>query len=444
MASHTDPSHDSQSHHRKQTLEELLRFRVAMDISGDAIYLVDRTTMRFVDVNQTACTRMGYTREELLKIGPQDLLNATREEIERRYDEVIAAGASGTTAESTARTKDGRESITELHRRALRTEEGWIIVSIARDITRRKQMEQELLASEMRFRLTFELAGSGIAHVDLAGRFRRVNRSLCEILGYSENELIGRTVKELSHPEDRDKTDAARSRLHSGEVESARSQKRYLRKDGSTVWVNVSIALMRDVEGKPLYEISVFDDETERKNIEEALQHANEKLEQLALHDPLTGLANRRKFAERFNHEIERAARIPSPLSLLMIDIDHFKAVNDRHGHPAGDACLKELAARLTRSARTVDLVARFGGEEFVVLLPDTSADGSLLAAERMRFEIQAQPFDIEDGATRLPITVSVGTATVAGVALTSEELLARADEAVYRAKRAGRNQVCA
>src|SRR5476651_1314653 len=106
--------------HPTHTHEELSRFRVAMDMSGDAIYIVDRTAMRFVDVNKTACTRMGYSREELLRMGPQDLLTNSQKDIERLYDEVIAAGANGTTTESSARTKDSRESITELHRRALR------------------------------------------------------------------------------------------------------------------------------------------------------------------------------------------------------------------------------------------------------------------------------------------------------------------------------------
>ncbi|TAK40956.1 MAG: PAS domain S-box protein [Betaproteobacteria bacterium] len=278
MALHTDPPHDGLMLHCTQTPAELSRFRVAMDVSGDAIYLVDRTSMRFVDVNQTACMRMGYSREELLQMGPQDLLTISREEIERLYDQLIAAGASGTTTESSARTKDGRQSTTELHRRAVRMDGGWIIVSIARDITQRKHMEQALRESEERFRITFELAGSGIAHVDLAGRLLRVNRSLCAILGYCGPELVGRTVKELSHPEDRDKSDAARARVRSGELQSTRLQQRYLRKDGATVWVDLTVALVRDAEGQALYEIAVIDDDTERKNAEAALHESAEKL----------------------------------------------------------------------------------------------------------------------------------------------------------------------
>src|SRR5258708_5248888 len=190
--------------------------------------------------------------------------------------------------------------------------------------------------------------------------------------------------------------------------------------------------------------VATHDDITERKRAEQALQRANEQLEQLALHDPLTGLANRRKFVERFAYEMARADRIRTPPSLLMIDIDHFKAINDQHGHLAGDACLKALAALLAASVRAVDLVARFGGEEFVVLLPETSVAQSLMAAERIRCKVQAQPVGIGDGAPPVAVTISVGAASAAGLVPTLDEILARADEAVYRAKRAGRNQVCA
>ncbi|MEO8630795.1 MAG: diguanylate cyclase, partial [Betaproteobacteria bacterium] len=189
--------------------------------------------------------------------------------------------------------------------------------------------------------------------------------------------------------------------------------------------------------------VATHDDITERKRAEVALQRANQKLEQLALHDPLTGLANRRKFVERFAYEMARADRIRTPPSLLMVDIDHFKAVNDKYGHLAGDACLKAVAGVLADSVRAVDLVARFGGEEFAVLLPETSVAQSLLAAERLRSKVQAQPVSIGDSAPPLAITISVGATSLADFTTSLDEILARADEAVYRAKRAGRNQVC-
>ena len=144
-------------------------------------------------------------------------------------------------------------------------------IAVYDDITAQRDAEARLRESEARFRQTFELAASGICHV-VDGRFVRVNRSLCEILGYREKELLGKHVKDVSHPEDRDVTDADRARIRSGELDQARFEKRYLRRDGSVVWCDLAIALVRDVFGMPLYEIAVFDDITERKQAEAALQ----------------------------------------------------------------------------------------------------------------------------------------------------------------------------
>jgi diguanylate cyclase (GGDEF)-like protein/PAS domain S-box-containing protein len=301
---------------RKHSERELRRFRLAMEASVDSIYLTDPDSMKFVDVNAAACSRLGYPRERLLKMGPQDVLGKDRAVIRREYDDVIAAGERGMSYESRFVRSDGGERWTEIHRRALYVNDAWLIVTVGRDIT-------------------------------------------------------------------------------------------------------------------------------ERKIAETALQKATEQLERLALHDPLTGLANRRKFAERFEYDMARATRARTPLSLLMVDIDHFKEINDQRGHLAGDACLKALAVLLAESVRAVDLVARFGGEEFVVLLPEMSAEQSLVAAERIRSLVEAHSAEISEGAP-VAVTVSIGAATSTGVALSLEKLLERADEAVYRAKRAGRNRACA
>ncbi len=259
---------------RKRREEDLRNFRAAMDASADAIYLVDRASMRFVDVNEAACRMQSRTHEELLALGPDGVLSMPRAELERIYDSIIAGGPGGEPLEMLRRRRDGRQVWVELRRRAQRSADGWMIVTTVRDITERKIAESALRENETRFRLTFELAGSGIAHIDMDGRFLRVNRSLCAMLGFSEKELLGRTVKELSHPDDRDKTDAARARVLSGERESMRFQKRYLRKDGATLWVDVTVALVRDAEGKSLYEIAIFDDHTERMHAEHALRES--------------------------------------------------------------------------------------------------------------------------------------------------------------------------
>jgi PAS domain S-box-containing protein len=151
------------------------------------------------------------------------------------------------------------------------------VVSTFTDITAQRNAEQALRESEERYRRTFELAGSGLTQVGLDGRFMKVNRALSEILGYAEGELIGMSVKDISHPQDRDAVDERRKQLWSGAVDSVELEKRYLRKDGGTIWAHVAIAMERDAAGKPLYAISVFDDITERKEIDAALRESEER-----------------------------------------------------------------------------------------------------------------------------------------------------------------------
>ncbi|OGA64757.1 MAG: hypothetical protein A3G83_05465 [Betaproteobacteria bacterium RIFCSPLOWO2_12_FULL_68_20] len=241
------------------------------------ILLIDRATMRFVDVNGTACALLGYSREELLAMGPQDVLPTTREQLAHSYDTLIADPSLQNGMHAYYTCKDGSRLPFESTRRVLRSGDRWIIVAISRDIRRRAAAEAALRESEERYRRTFDLAGSGIAHVGLDGRFLRVNRTLCEVLGYPQEELVGKHVKEISHPEDRDLTDARRSRMHAGEMESARFEKRYLRKDGSVVWVDLTVALARDPEGRPLHEISIMEDITEAKQAESALRESEER-----------------------------------------------------------------------------------------------------------------------------------------------------------------------
>src|SRR6266481_3273571 len=151
------------------------------------------------------------------------------------------------------------------------------VVSTFTDITAQRNAEAALRDSEERYRRTFEMAGSGLAQVGLDGRFMHVNRRLCEMLGYREDELVGLPVKEISHPEDRDAIDERRQQLVAGKVESIQLEKRYLHKDGGTVWAHVAIAMERDAAGKPLYAISVLDDITARKQTDTALRESEER-----------------------------------------------------------------------------------------------------------------------------------------------------------------------
>jgi two-component system, cell cycle response regulator len=169
----------------------------------------------------------------------------------------------------------------------------------------------------------------------------------------------------------------------------------------------------------------------------------NRRLEALATTDPLTRVLNRRALLDRLAAEVDRAKRYESGLTMLLLDVDYFKQINDTAGHLAGDSVLRQLGALLEDAMRKVDVVARYGGEEFVAILPETSVEGGVAFAERLRERIAAQPFDV-GAALPVHLTVSIGIATFPSARVEStEDLFARADEALYRAKSAGRNQVC-
>jgi diguanylate cyclase (GGDEF)-like protein len=174
----------------------------------------------------------------------------------------------------------------------------------------------------------------------------------------------------------------------------------------------------------------------------ESTRADNRRLEALATTDPLTRLLNRRALLERLSREVDRAKRYESKLTLLLLDIDHFKRINDERGHLVGDGVLRQIGALIEASVRTVDIAARYGGEEFVLILPETSQDGGIIFAERLRESIERYPFDAS-GEEPLHLTASIGVATFPSPRVEStEDLFARADEALYRAKSSGRNQV--
>tara|TARA_B100000029_G_scaffold504387_1_gene583132 strand:- start:7 stop:960 length:954 start_codon:yes stop_codon:yes gene_type:complete len=168
------------------------------------------------------------------------------------------------------------------------------------------------------------------------------------------------------------------------------------------------------------------------------------ELERLARTDGLTGLRNHRAFQEALSFEVRRAGRLKQPLSLLMVDVDHFKTYNDAHGHPAGDHVLKRVAHIFTETLRSIDLVARYGGEEFAVLLLDTSTAAAQSVGDKLRQAVRSYDFPMAgDSQERGRITVSVGVATLPGHADDAADLLERADAALYVAKRSGRDRVC-
>lgn len=254
-----------------------------------------------------------------------------------------------------------------------------------------------------------------------------------EMLGYRDEEIpnVIDSFRDNLHPEDRPRVMKYLDQYLKGEFRHYQLEFRMRCKDGSHIWVLARGEALYDESGKPYRMAGSHTDITEKKEFDR-------RLEELAATDALTGLWNRRHFFEAGQTELARCRRYKSPFSLLMMDLDHFKRINDGHGHAAGDEVLRAMAGLLKRNLRDVDVPARIGGEEFAVLLPSTGLEGAMVAAERIRQAVAATRL-VHEG-RELAFTVSVGVAGCCAETRELDEMMRVADAALYRAKQAGRN----
>ena len=288
-----------------------------------------------------------------------------------------------------------------------------------------------LRESEQLYSNLVELAAIGISHVDPNGRFVHVNRRLCEMLGYSRTELLELSVQQVSHPDDQLATEKERLRLIAGEIDSFKAEKRYLRKDGTPIWVHITVATRRGVDARRLHDVSIIEDITERREAQNRVQF-------LATHDEMTGLANRTLFNELLSNAIARDRRYGRRFAVLFIDLDRFKIINDSLGHEGGDQLLKEMASRLKANVRESDVLARFGGDEFALLAQEVPDRQTAALIARNLLLLALRPVRISGQQCR--VTASIGIAMYPDDAQDVTTLLRNADMAMYRAKEAGKN----
>jgi diguanylate cyclase (GGDEF)-like protein/PAS domain S-box-containing protein len=305
------------------------------------------------------------------------------------------------------------------------------------------------------YRHIIETAVEGIWVIDTEAVTVFANEQMARILRCRVDELIGAHLLAFVDPENRDVCTQHLDQRKQGVREQ--HEFKFRGKNGEEVWAILSTSPLLDQDGRYTGALAMVSDITARKLAERLLYEANRDLEQrvaerteqltetnkrledLAARDPLTGLLNRRAFDERLQQEISRARRHDATLSAFILDVDHFKQINHAEGHNVGDALLAELAGIITQGVRDSDVVARYGGDEFIVLAPETSRAGALAVAERIRRAVALT----SDRTFPSKLTFSIGIAELKRPPDTAEALIARADGALYQAKRTGRDRVC-
>jgi diguanylate cyclase (GGDEF)-like protein/PAS domain S-box-containing protein len=303
--------------------------------------------------------------------------------------------------------------------------------AFVRDISERKCAEHELEQREKRFRTIVEKSWSGVVLLDGELRFSFAGSSTQHLLGYSEEELLGQSLFDFIHPRDVAPTQAVFAAVLSGEHDEAHGELRFRHKDGQWIW-------LEGFSQNLLHETAVgavvlnYRDVSQRKETEKQLEYR-------AYYDSLTGLPNRLLFRDRLVNSLSAAQRNRVGVSVMYLDVDHFKLVNDGLGHSFGDLLLADIARRLHASLRASDTISRIGGDEFSILLPEVTNTEAVAGVARKILDSLAKPFTV-DGHD-LFVTASIGVSCYPADGDDAETLLKCADAAMYRAKELGRNQ---
>lgn len=433
---------------RKRTEDALReseeRFRGVVDELAEGVVLIDIDSRLVVEANPAFLKLLGYTSREVLALSQHAFVAHAADDVDDKMRQIIECGRAHLGFRKYRR-KDGTLVDVSVSGSTLTLNGRAAMSLVVRDVTAEKTAADALRASEAKFRTTVDRLAEGIFIVEPRTQtFVEANAALLRILGYTLDEFLALSPADLVANESPELVERNIEVVRAALARDGRCDmgRRFLRrKDRTVVPVDVRVSLVptggtglhavvvRDMTEQVRYEVQLFE-------YQASLEAANAKLKALAVTDALTGLRNRGAFNTRLDEEFDRAARHGHPLSVILMDVDHFKQFNDTFGHPAGDAVLRDVAAVLQRTARSTDLVARYGGEEFVLVLPDTDRAGALAMAERVRSAVATGPWD------KRGITVSVGVSTVTADTPDAGALVQEADVALYRSKQAGRNRV--
>lgn len=418
---------------RWQAEKELKFYRYLFENSLNEIYIFHPETLKFIAVNRGARENLGYSQEELNEMTPLDLkpefdLQSLRELLaplsEGKQEHIIF--------NTLQRRKDGSLYPAEVHLQLVEFMKEKVYVALIIDVTERRAMEKELQERNEILSTIMESARDAIIMIDDKGNVTFWNPAAERLFGYSREEVMGKELHRLMIQDERlyEVYKEAFKRFQLSGKRSAVGKTIELKakhKDGHEINVELSLSAVKikDV----WHAVGIVRDISERKKFEELLYRQS-------ITDPLTNIYNRRFFMQMLEQEMERTRRYGKSFSVIMFDLDHFKSVNDRFGHAAGDMVLKSVADMIKGRIRKTDYFARWGGEEFIILLPETSVEDAAGLAEELREQLSSMTLP-EVGR----VTASFG---VAGYRTsdTIDTILMRADSMLYEAKAAGRNCV--
>ncbi|MGQ0641319.1 MAG: sensor domain-containing diguanylate cyclase [Gemmatimonadaceae bacterium] len=443
-----------QKHAEKAMRTEKARYADLYENAPDMCASVDVETQKISECNDTLATALGYSKAEIIGRSVFDLYHPDSMEAAQSTFAIFQRLGAVPGFDMQLRRKNGSKIDVSLTATAVRDAQGRIVSrrSSWTDITARKIAERTVQDSQQLWRAFIEQAPAAIAMFDVEMRYLAVSKRFISDAGFSPDiELYGASHYHV-FPTMPEQWKEAHRRALRGEVVTV-DDDRFETSDGRVQWLHWEVRPWYDVKG--LAGVVVFtEDVTRRKDATDDLRKLNaeledrvrertqqlenlaRELEELSLTDQLTGLANRRAIDQKLAEEIQLAVRHSTPLSLLLLDVDHFKQYNDAFGHPAGDEVLRTVGKVLQSHSRATDCAARWGGEEFAVLLRHTGADGARVVAERMRQAVAAVRW------SNRAVTVSVGAATLGVTGSNDGALLAEADKALYEAKRRGRDCV--
>ncbi|MEB3118333.1 MAG: EAL domain-containing protein [Limnothrix sp.] len=378
--------------------------------------------------------QIGNRRSEWIsRVHPDDLGRVLR-----GFDDYVNRKIDEYSMEYRLRCRDGQYKWISARGQAQWDRRGQVqrMVGSITDIDKRKRSEAALRESEERFRAIVEQAAIGICQIDPNGRYLHVNQRFCNLLGYTEAELLQQTFQDLTYPGDLAENLQQSQRLWRGDISSFSLEKRYMRKDGQLQWVNVTVSLVQSASDAQPYTLALVEDISARKQAEEQLTYN-------AFYDALTGLPNRNLFVDRLKVCLSQSQRHANRMfGVLYVDLDRFKVVNDSLGHHAGDELLVQIGRRLQSCLRCNDTVARLGGDEFAVILDDVgTSEEALWVADRVQEHLK-QPFHIHGHdfytSASIGVALSQDPATQQPYA-NWQNLMRDADIAMYRAKANGK-----